>query len=369
MSYLIRKGAIAPDAANTIGMIAKGYLKLDPRTLLKSEVLSRMVQPTPINTLKDIKTEHQIIVPVRNDLPAQARLTGPSESGKKPSRIGKKYGRCLITRLLGEGGGGTVYEGLHQGLGIPVAIKVLKDGARGHSIRQALRAEARLLAHLDHPNIVRVYDFDDEGDEPFLIMELVNGQTLADLIQQMGPLRMDYATNVILQVARGLKAAWSTGVVHRDVKPSNILISKAGTVKLADLGLAVAVNRQLRTECDSNQFEDSASGTYAYMAPERFSAHGNNEFTADLYSLGITFFETVTGRTPYKGNTPFEYMVAHASTEIPDARHLNSEVNSSMSRIIAKLMSKKVEQRYASYTDLIADLVYIHRELNSKNKQ
>jgi serine/threonine protein kinase len=266
--------------------------------------------------------------------------------------------------LLGEGGGGTVYEGLHKGLGIPVAVKVIREGLRGESIRKALRAEARLLAHLGHPNIVRVYDFDDDGDEPFLVMELVAGQSLTELYRQVGALRPEFAAGAIAQAARGLDAARAVGVIHRDVKPSNILIAKSGAVKIADLGLAVASNVQLQAECGVNGIKDAGTGgTFAYMAPERFSGRGPVEFYSDLYSLGVSFFEVVTGRLPYSGATPFEFMVAHASNEIPIAHDLNPAVPPEMSRVIARMMAKEPHDRYTNYPELIAELIRICKPL------
>jgi predicted Ser/Thr protein kinase len=289
LDFLVRHEVMPSGASQTIQMIAKGYLRIDPKTLVRPDALRKLSSISSAVVTTDQPTAHQSVRPIRpttaiNPVSTISTANGPTVAPK--SRIGQKMGRCLITRFLGEGGGGIVYEGLHQGLGIPVAVKVIKDDARGHCIRQALRAEARLLAHLDHPNIVRVFDFDEDGPVPFLVMELVDGQTLADQIRQMGALRVEHAAGVIAQTARGLEAARQAGVIHPDMKPSNILIAKSGAIKIADLGLAVSNRSHLREECGVGGTEGAGlGGTYAYVAPERFSSRGEVEYYSDLYSL------------------------------------------------------------------------------------
>jgi hypothetical protein len=153
--------------------------------------------------------------------------------------IGSVLGKCLLTELVGQGASGVVYRALHKTLNIPVAVKVLQieGGGVDPAVVLQFRAEARLLARLSHPNIVRVLDFEDDVRFPYLVLEYVEGLSLAELISQSGRVRTDRAVRVIVQICEGLSAARKLGVVHRDVKPANILLGKEGSAKLADLGL------------------------------------------------------------------------------------------------------------------------------------
>lgn len=214
---------------------------------------------------------------------------------------GKVLGHCHIETLIGEGSSARVYKGMHQTLGIPVAVKVLKpaphDSLASHltTYRDRFRREAQLAARINHDGIVRVLDFGEEMGNLYLVMEWVNGHTLAEYLRKGGPMTEEMALKVIAWLATSLHAAHTQNIVHRDVKPGNILITKDGWLKISDLGLA----KDLSTRDLTNM--DTLLGTPYYMAPESFRPGQDVGPAADLYSLGVILYEMLTGRHPFTG--------------------------------------------------------------------
>ena len=332
----------------------QGYVRLDAKMLLTERAGERLR-----------KLGRRSGVPAKLDPTQQLKhtdITGVDTGAEivplRPNRVGETVGRCMLTRLIGVGGGGAVYEALHVGMGISVAVKMLAEKGVRAEVRQALRDEARLLAQLNHPNIVRIYDFSNEGPEPYIVMELVAGSSLADLIAQSGDINPGRAAGLLVQAVRGLEAAADMGVVHRDVKPANLLVTKRGQVKLADLGLA-----WFRNQTTGSTGGLEFGGTVAYMAPERFGDSAIPDIRADLYSLGVTLYEALTGRLPYEGGTPFELMVQHAEDPIPDPRTINPLIPAELVQIYARLMAKRPAGRYASYGELLEHFEHFFRTL------
>ena len=214
---------------------------------------------------------------------------------------GKVLGHCHIDSFLGEGSSARVYKGTHQTLGIPVAVKVLKtapqDSLASHlsTYRDRFRREAQLAARINHEGIVRVLDFGEEMGNLYLVMEYVNGHTLSEYLRKSGTMTEEMALKVTAWLATALHAAHSQNIVHRDVKPGNILITKDGWLKISDLGLAKDMDARELTNMDT------VLGTPYYMAPESFKSGQDVGPAADLYSLGIIFYEMLTGRPPYAG--------------------------------------------------------------------
>ena len=276
----------------------------------------------------------------------------PAASSRMPV-VGDVLGRCLITAVLGKGGHGVVYAALHQSLNIPVAVKVLL-AANGPDpyVQAKLRHEARALARLNHPNIIRILDFDD-GDPPYAVTEYVEGPSLADLITQTGGLRVERARDIIVQVCRGLAVAWAEGIVHRDIKPANILLTRSGEAKLADLGLALT-----SSEPDINSGSPGTPiGTCAYMAPEQARTANEVDFTADIYSLGVTFYHAVTGQHPFPAKSPRDLLLKHATEQVVPPHVLTPHlIDETTSAVIVRMMAKNPADRYASYDELIAAL-------------
>jgi ferredoxin/tRNA A-37 threonylcarbamoyl transferase component Bud32 len=267
-------------------------------------------------------------------------------------QIGDQMGKCLLQARLGVGSTGTVFRAHHRTLGVPVAVKVIKlpneplDKELSEMIRTRLRAEAQLLAQINHPNIVRVWDFDDEHEFPYVVLELIDGPSLAELIQQCGRITPERALSITAQVAEALQAAWNLGVVHRDVKPGNILITRDGKAKLADLGLA-------RSQEDGN----STAGTIAYMPPEQANS-GEIDLRSDIYALGATLFHAITGRLPFPGKTLQEVLFKHANQPLDAPESLVPGIWPELSQLIQDMMAKSPSDRPQSYPELLAE---IHR--------
>lgn len=223
-----------------------------------------------------------------------------------------KFGQVRCTVELGAGGMGKVYKGHHEGLDKPVAIKVMGGAlAADPSGKARFLREARTAAKLDHPNVVRVLDVNEQDGTAYIVMEFVDGTDLSELIKKHGALDAVGVYKVVAQVADGLAAAHAQGIVHRDIKPHNIFVSKSGKVKLGDFGLARAV--EATTEIT---MPGAAIGTAHYMSPEQAQGHDLDQ-RSDIYSLGVTAFHLLTGAPPYKGTTPLSVAVQHVNNEVP----------------------------------------------------
>jgi ferredoxin len=277
--------------------------------------------------------------------------TAGPEGAARPPGPGDVLGKCVLQSKLGVGSTGTVYRAQHRTLGIAVAVKVLKlpavasDDGANLAIRQRLRAEAQLLAQINHPNILRLWDFDDEHRFPYLVLELIDGLSMADLIEQSGRLAPERAVALTLQVAEALRAAAEVGVVHRDVKPANILVTREGRAKLADLGLARSLH----------DGTTSTAGTIAYMPPEQ-AVGGEVDIRSDIYALGATLFHAVTGRLPFPGKTLQETLFKHANERLDPPGSLAPGIPATLSALIEEMMAKSPEDRPQDYAELIADL-------------
>lgn len=226
--------------------------------------------------------------------------------------IAKMFGQVRITGELGKGGMGRVLRGHHTGLDVPVAVKVMSETyARDNTMRQRFLREARTAAKLDHPNIVRVLDVNEQNSVPYIVMEFVDGSDMSELLKRHGRLNGLAVLRAIAQVADGLAHAHSMGIVHRDIKPANIFVANNGRVKLGDFGLARAV--EVTTELT---IAGSTVGTANYMSPEQASGHDVDQ-RSDIYSLGVTAWHLLVGRAPFSGTTPVSIAVQHVNSEVP----------------------------------------------------
>lgn len=276
-------------------------------------------------------------------------------------QLGSVLGKCLLTEIIGKGGFGTVYRALHTGLNITVAVKVLNRSPlhRQQAVMQRLQHEAKLLAQLNHPNIIRVYDFETQP-LPYVVLEHVEGLSMADLIQQCGGLRLRRTTAMIIQTAEALAAAWALGVVHRDVKPANILVARNSTVKLADLGLAVAMGTATTSpppqETGVAPANSPAVGTVAYMSPEQVRGQTDVDCRSDIYSLGATFYHAATGALPFTGKSCVEVTRKHLEEKPPPPMRHMPNLHPFAAVIMLRMLAKKPEERYANYDELLADL-------------
>lgn len=257
-------------------------------------------------------------------------------------------GRYEILEKVGTGGMADVYKAMCHTLNRMVAIKVLKEEFNSdENFVNRFKREAQAAAGLAHPNIVNVYDVVNEESLHYIVMELVEGITLKSYIAKKGQLEVKETIGIAIQVGQGMWAAHQQNIIHRDIKPQNIIISKDGKVKVADFGIARAVS--------SHTQDSHAIGSVHYIAPEQ--ARGELvDARSDIYSLGITMFEMVTGRLPFDGENSITVAMAHLENELPPFSNYNAEIPESLEQIILKCTEKRPENRYANTGDVIADL-------------
>ena len=256
--------------------------------------------------------------------------------------------RYEILEKIGSGGMSDVYKAKCHKLNRLVAIKVLKaEFTDDANFVSKFKMEAQAAAGLSHPNIVSIYDVVDEGDIHFIVMELVEGITLKSYITKKGRLDVKEAIGIAIQVAQGIEAAHEQHIIHRDIKPQNMLISMDGKVKVADFGIARAVSSQT--------MNSTVVGSVHYISPEQ-ARGGYSDERSDLYSLGITMFEMVTGRVPFGGDNTVTVALAHLEEPIPLPSLMNPGVTPSFERIILKCTEKKPEDRYKNAAEVISDL-------------
>lgn len=256
--------------------------------------------------------------------------------------------RYEIIAKIGSGGMADVYKAKDHVLNRLVAIKVLKqEYSTDATFVKKFRVEAQSAAGLSHPNIVSVYDVGEDDGVYFIVMELVQGITLKNYIDMKGKLDIREALNISVQIASGLSAAHENRIIHRDIKPQNIIMSRDGKVKVTDFGIAKVA--------DSTTVTTTAAGTVHYISPEQ-ARGGYSDERSDIYSLGITMYEMVTGRVPFEGETNVAVALMHIQSEMVPPRKLEPSIPVSFEKIILKCTQKKPERRYASAKELITDL-------------
>ena len=259
--------------------------------------------------------------------------------------------RYEILEKIGSGGMSVVYKAQCHTLNRLVAIKVLKEEfAFDKNFIDKFRMEAQAAARLSHPNIVSVYDVVEEGALHYIVMELIEGITLKNYIEKKGFLENKEAIGIAIQVASGIAAAHSHHIVHRDIKPQNIIISREGKVKVADFGIAKAVSAQTMNA--------TAVGSVHYISPEQ-ARGGYCDERSDIYSFGITLYEMVTGKVPFDGESTVAVAMAHMEQEIQPPSQINSQISAGLEAIIMKCTQKKPEDRYGSATEVINDLRHV----------
>ena len=248
---------------------------------------------------------------------------------------------------------GGVYYARDETLGRYVAIKVmLQKLGNDPEFIETFRREARAVAKLNHPNIVQAFDVGEAGGFHYFVMEYVEGHTLYDELAKGKVFSEAEALRIIIQIARALAHAHERGLIHRDVKPKNIMITKDGVAKLADMGLA-----RLAEDVQAAQAEAGrAFGTPYYISPEQIRGEVDIDFRADIYSLGATLYHLVTGRVPFEGPTPAAVMHKHLKEPLVPPDHINTELSVGLGEVVEVMMAKRREDRYASTKDLLVDL-------------
>ena len=264
-------------------------------------------------------------------------------------KIGMMIGdRYEILEKIGTGGMSDVYKAKCHKLNRYVAIKVLKqEFSENANFVSKFRIEAQAAAGLMHPNIVNVYDVGEENGIYYIVMELVEGITLKKYIEKKARLSYKEAVSIAIQVSMGIEAAHNNHIIHRDIKPQNIIISKDGKVKVTDFGIAKAAT--------SNTITSNVMGSVHYTSPEQ-ARGGYSDEKSDIYSLGITMFEMLTGRVPFNGETTVAIAIKHIQEEMPSPKEFVPEIPSSVASIVLKCCQKSPDRRYQNMAELIADL-------------
>lgn len=259
-----------------------------------------------------------------------------------------------IVEKLGEGGMGAVFKGEHLASHKTVAMKILAERlARRREFLERFHREARVAIDLDHPHIVKGFDEGSAGETHYFVMEYVYGKTTSQVLRKRGKFGERRAMDIARQVATALDYAHARGIVHRDIKPDNLMINRNAEVKLADYGLVKYVDD---VDVAGLTTEGQIMGTPNYISPEQASGTADIDIRSDIYSLGATLFHLTTGRTPYGGNSVAVIMGKHVSAPTPDPREKNKDLSANASAIIMKMMAKNIEKRYQTPRQLLDDL-------------
>ena len=275
---------------------------------------------------------------------------------QKKSR-GLLIGNYLILDKLGQGGMGVVFKARHRRLKRVGALKIPPSFARDRDAVMRFRREVEAAGRLKHPNLVAAQDADEDRGVQFLVMDYVDGRDLDRVVREGGPMPITQAIDCLIQAARGLEAAHGQGIVHRDIKPGNLMLDNAGTVRVLDLGLARVVDA-------ANPFGKSTagrltqSGTYMgtvdYMAPEQAEDSHRADHRADIYSLGCTTYYLLTGQEPFLGETVLKRLLAHMERPAPSSRKARPDIPPALDAAYLKMMAKRPEDRPTSMTEVIA---------------
>ncbi|MDR0978720.1 MAG: Stk1 family PASTA domain-containing Ser/Thr kinase [Lachnospiraceae bacterium] len=261
--------------------------------------------------------------------------------------LGNRY---ELIEQIGNGGMATVYKAKCHVLQRFVAVKILKDEfTTDAEFIKRFNTEAQAVASLTHPNIVSVFDVGKEGNLYYIVMELVQGKTLKEIIKEDGALSWKWSVNIGIQIASALETAHKNHIIHRDIKPHNIIITEEGIAKVTDFGIAKAVSNSTITAFGTT------IGSVHYFSPEH-ARGGYTDEKSDIYSLGIVLYEMLTGRVPFDADTPVSVALKHMQEKPVEPILINPSVPTSVNRIVLKAMQKDVSQRYSSATDMLKDL-------------
>jgi serine/threonine-protein kinase len=258
--------------------------------------------------------------------------------------------RYRLEARIGTGGMSTVYRALDETLERQVAIKLMnREIASDSDQLERFRREARAVAQLSHPHIVGVIDAGEDHGRPYIVFEYVEGETLKERIRRLGELPISEAVAYAIEIARALGAAHARHIVHRDVKPQNVLIDEEGSAKVTDFGIARTLDEDGLTQ------DGRVLGTTDYVSPEQALGHSVSG-QSDLYSLGVVLYEMLTGEVPFRGENQVAVAMKHVREEIPDVRELRPEASASLAAVLDRATAKELRERYRSDEELIADL-------------
>lgn len=344
------------------------YQALPPRTATpRTDKVPPFRHPSSVENAAEPLSDILRRLPVPpTDRSFNARTSTPPKPNPRPMpqapslrfpKVGEQVGRYLLQERLGEGSTAIIFRSFHPALGVPVAVKVFRPETRGGD----LFSEARILAKLDHPNIVRVLDVDESDGIPYIVFEYVGSMTLEDLVTASGRLPCDRVLELGVELASGLLAAHEQSLLHRDVKPSNVLIRKDGRAKLVDFGLATVKNHLQGPD------GQTACGSPAYMAPEQILRPADVDHRTDMYGLGATLYHAAAGEPPISKPTPAETLKAQLN-EVPLTLVNRIEgFDPAISRFMETLLRKRPDERLATWEVAIDQLLDLRTEWLSRH--
>ncbi len=360
-----------PVDSSTSGKDPRGFSGLDESQLEKSMLRRGLATAAEIEACKSQRK--QLAAKEKEDPPkslleimVEARVLTRSQMVRLLQEAGETTKKFQIPgyqviQKIGKGSMGVVYKAKQMSVDRVVAIKILLDTlAQNKEFIKRFEREAKIAAKLSHNNIVNAIDAGEVDGHYYFVMEYVEGDTIKDHLDKHKTFDEKEALRIVLAVADALKHAHTRGLIHRDVKPENVILTKDGGVKLADLGLARITDDEKWGLSEAGM----AIGTPYYISPEQVRGQTNIDIRADIYSLGATFYHMVTGRVPYGGETPSEVMRKHVDPNVamvpPD--HLNTHLSGGLGMVVETMMAKNREHRYQSPDDLILDLKCLMRD-------
>src|SRR5215208_3724699 len=259
-------------------------------------------------------------------------------------------GRYRLEAQIGSGGMSTVYRAFDTTLERQVAVKLMhREIASDSDQLERFRREARSVAQLSHPHIVGVIDAGEEDGRPYIVLEYVEGETLKERIRRMGRLPIDEAIAYAIEIARALGAAHARGIVHRDIKPQNVLVDEEGSAKVTDFGIARSLEEEGLTA------DGRVLGTTDYVSPEQALGHAVNG-RSDIYSLGIVLYEMLVGDVPFPGENQVSVAMKHVREDLPDVQSRRPHVSATLAAVLDRMTDKDLGRRYADVPPLVADL-------------
>ena len=299
----------------------------------------------------------------------QGRLTKYQAQAVYQGRTkGLVFGQYTVLDQIGEGGMGVVLKARHRRMKRLVAIKILSSAAmKQPGAVERFHREVEAAAKLSHPNIVAAHDADEHQGMHYLVMEFVEGQDLASLVKDRGSMGVREAVECTLQAARGLQYAHEQGIVHRDIKPGNLLLDKRGTVKILDMGLArIAGANAALAGPERLTTTGQVMGTCDYMSPEQALDAHETDHRADIYSLGCTLYRLVTGQPPYLGQSLMQILLAHRENPVPSLCSARPEAPAELDACFQKMVAKQPQDRQQSMTEVISDLESVLSSLSGR---
>ncbi len=344
-------------------------MAVDFETFVQRLLDSGILTEQKLSTVEQKKIHHQNVESFIQDLIESKLLTKFQAeqiiAGKGESLA---FGKYIIQEKLGAGGMGQVYKAFHPEVAKLVAIKViLPQGQFDTESIKRFEREVKASEKLVHPNIIAVLDSGRIDDQLFMVMELIEGKDLFELINEKGKLPVNEAVAYIIQAARALEHAHKNGVIHRDVKPANLIADSQGLLKIVDMGLAKIHAGENEDKVSMLTTNTAIMGSADFMSPEQTVSTKNVDARTDIYSLGASFYFLLTAKVMYSQKTAFSKLIAHRQAPISSLKFMRPEVSQKLDDIYTKMVAKKVEDRYQSMTKLILDLEALEKESRTQN--